>query len=134
MWSDRYYYINIYHDKGLSVECNTSQLVAFLRELPELQQKSPFEFTNTEQLPFAELLLLRAKDADNWSEARDASSVKTNMIAIVCAKDSPEKFQQLKVAFIKIASFLNWQLVDEQTDDGIEDFVLWQPEGNDRLT
>lgn len=134
MWSDRYYYINIYHDKNLSIECNTHLLVEFLKSLPELQQTSPFKFTNTGRLPFAELLLLRAKDADSWSEARDTSSQKTNMIAIVCAKDTPERFQQLKATFIKIASFLNWQMVDEENDEGIEDFVLWQPEGNDRLT
>jgi HD superfamily phosphohydrolase YqeK len=35
-----------------------------------------------------------------------------------------QNFEEIKNIFIQVANFLNWQLVDEHTDDGIEEFVL----------
>jgi len=132
MWSDRYYYINIYHDKSLRVDCKTRELVDFLRSLPELKQTSDFTFSNTDSLPYASLTLLKAYHIDSWSD-KETDIEKTNLIAVVCAKSTNEEFKLLKATLIKIAAFLNWQVVDEETDDGIEDFVLWRPQESDRL-
>jgi hypothetical protein len=127
MWSDRYYYLNIFHDTELSVHCNTGQLITFLQTLPQLKQTSDYTFTNSSNLSiFLTLSLLYARHKDSWSD-KDTDPEKTNLITIVCSKDNEQNFEEHKNIFIQIAAFLNWQLVDERTDDGIEDFVLWAP-------
>jgi hypothetical protein len=49
------------------------------------------------------------------------------MISIVCSKGDEIEFETLKAVFIRIAIFLNWKLVEEETDDGIDDNILWEP-------
>lgn len=127
MWSEQYHYINIYHDKELSVRCSTNDLSGFLRSLPELKQKSDFEFTNSDLFPFTELLLLHAKDPDAWS-SNDTNYLTTNLIAVICSRYSKEDDLKLMNLFVRIASFLKWQVVEEQTEEGVEDCILWQPE------
>lgn len=127
MWSDRYYYLNIYHDKELSVDCDTNQLVAFLQTIPQLEQTAGTKFKNSSNTSsYIDVTLLWAIHLNSWSD-KDAAKQRTNLITIVCAKDELVNFQELKNSFIKIAAFLNWQLVDEQTDEGVEDFILWKP-------
>jgi hypothetical protein len=128
MWSDKYYYLNIFHDEKLSINCNTQELIDFLKTLPELKQTGNFTFSNSSQSPtFINIILLNARELNSWSD-NDTNTQKTNLIAIVCAKGNPQNFEKLKEPLIKIASFVNWQLVDEHTDDGIEDFIIWSPE------
>ncbi|MBC8152665.1 MAG: hypothetical protein H7Z72_07120 [Bacteroidetes bacterium] len=124
MWSDKYYYLNIYHDKELRVDCDTNQLVSFLKSLSQLKQTTTTAFTNSDRLPlYIDITLLWTNHINSWSD-KDRATQRTNLIAIVCAKDKLKDFQELKDTFIKIATFLTWQLVDEQNDEGIEDFIL----------
>ena len=126
--TDKYYYLNIFHDEFLSVHRNTQELIDFLKMLPELKQTGNFTFSNSSKFPvFIDFILLNARHLNSWSD-NDTDSQKTNLIAIVCAKDKPQNFEKLKELLIKIASFLKWQLVDEHTDDGIEDFIIWAPD------
>jgi hypothetical protein len=127
MWSDRYYYLNIIHDEQLSLDHDTKKLREFIKSLPELEQMGDYNFRNTKMFPFVEIFLLKANSIDSWI-GNDTDSQKTNLISIVCAKGDKADFEKLKQTFIKIASFLNWQLIDECTDDGIENFILWKPE------
>ncbi|MDJ1496862.1 hypothetical protein QNI19_28260 [Cytophagaceae bacterium DM2B3-1] len=126
MWSDRYYYLNIYYDKQLSAEVSTSTLITFLQSIPQLMQYGEFEFRNIESFPFTIIFLVRAQSPTSWSD-RDTDINKTNLINIVCTKGKKEDFKKIMDVLIPIASFVNWQLVDELTDDEIEDFVLWSP-------
>jgi hypothetical protein len=126
MWSDKYYYWNIYQDKQLSADFDTQTLTSFLKSLPELEQVGDYFFQSPPPFPFADISLLYARSINSWS-SNDVNDKKTNLIAIVCAKDNAENFEKLKSLFIRIATFINWQLVDEQTDEGIEDYILWQP-------
>nr|WP_294937869.1 hypothetical protein [uncultured Flavobacterium sp.] len=125
MWSDGYYYLNIYYDKDLSASFETENLRNFLMSISELKQNSNYKFSNQQDFPFTEILLLNARNSDNWSE-NDVNKKKTNLLAIVCQKSDEANFQKLKNVFIKITDFLSWQLVDEKNDDGIEDFVIWK--------
>lgn len=128
MWSDRHYYLNIFHDKELSLHYNTNELIAFLKTIPELQQTGNFTFSNSSQFPIAiELILLYARHLNSWNN-NDTDQLKTNLIAIVCTKDNQENFERLKNIFIKIAAFINWQLEDEHTDDDIENFIICSPD------
>lgn len=127
MWSDRYYYLNIYKNKSLTSDSDTTKLRDFLSRIEELEQTNKFEFKNKEPFPFTQLLLLKAKSPDSWSE-KDTDPERTNLITIVCEKGEHIGFKKIQKVFIKIAMFLNWKLVDEETDDGIENYIIWEPE------
>ena len=126
MWSDRYYYLNIYKDEQLSDNCDTWDLMLFLAGIPELQRKDIYSFSNKEPFPFTDLQLLKLESLTGWTDL-DVDAKHTNLIAIVCRKGEGVDFGEMKRVFIRIASFLDWKLVDEHTDDGIENFTLWEP-------
>ncbi len=127
MWSDSYYYLNIYKDEDLSSNWDTKELKDFINGIPELRQVNNYEFKNIESFPFIQLLLLKARCMNNYSES-DTNPNKTNLITIVCQKGKHIEFNELKRVFIQIASYLKWKLVDEETDDGIENYIIWKPE------
>ena len=130
MWSDSYYYLNIYKDEKLSSEIDTDELRTFISTIPALEKNGEYKFKNTKDFPFIDLLLLKVNDVNNWNE-NDFNSKKTNMIAIVCSKGNEVNFKKIKFVLIKIASFLNWELVNEETDDGIENDTMWTNQIND---
>ena len=129
MWSDRYYYLNIYKDESLSSDVSTIQLREFIATIPQLEQRGEFEFSNTASFPFTSLWLLKAKSICSWS-SNDTDPKRTNLITIVCSKGDNVDFRVLESVFTQIASYLNWTLVDEETDDGIENYIIWAPEKN----
>jgi hypothetical protein len=132
MWSNEYYYFNIYKDKNLSADFDTKKLQFFLDTLPELKKAGDFCYKNNTTFPFTEFRLLFANSNSNYS-SNDTNPIKTNLLPIVCSKYDKDNFDKYKSLFIKIASFLNWQFVDECTDDDIEDFVIWKPEEDSKL-
>ena len=130
MWSDKYFYLNIYKDKNLSSNWDTRELRAYINGIPELRQANKYEFENIEAFPFTQLLLMNANSLDTWTDS-DNHPQKTNLITIVCGKGELVDFNKLKNVFIQIASFLQWKLVDEETDDGLEHYTIWEPNKND---
>jgi hypothetical protein len=127
MWSDRYYYLNIVYDLSLSAATGTQDLTAFLNKQPELIQVADFKFRNApEFLTFIEMQLLNAHDYNRWSD-HDVSPKTTNMIAIVCAKNEGDNYEPVKDLLTRIARFLGWELIDEYTDDDIENYIVWKP-------
>jgi hypothetical protein len=61
MWSDRFYYLNIYKDEKLSEYFDKGELRKYISSIPELVESGKFEFTNKESFPFTELLMLNAR-------------------------------------------------------------------------
>lgn len=119
MWSDRHYYLNIYKDNSLSSHCDTKILREFLDSIPELEQKSKYEFVNKNPFPITQLLLLNAQSIDNWSGS-DTNFKRTNLITIVCEKGEHVNFKELKRVFEQISSFLNWSLKTDNDGDFTE--------------
>jgi hypothetical protein len=126
MWSNKYYYLNICSDEKLSSSYDTQKIKKLLISLDKFKQTSDFIFSNNPDFPFTTITLLKAKNIDSWSD-RDVNKNDTNLISIVCTKDNDENFNCLKNVFIEIAKTLNWKLIDEQTDNGIENSILWEP-------
>jgi hypothetical protein len=116
MWSSQYRYLNIYGDAELTIEADTKQLRDFLNTLPQLKQVTDFKFRNTEVIPFAEILLLKAGSLYRWNE-NDTDDDKVNLVAIVCSEGDGDELNRLRDVFLKIASFLNWDLVEEGEGD-----------------
>jgi len=127
MWSDKYYYLNLYKNEELSFVYDTKELRDFINRIPELYSVNNYEFTNTESFPFTQLLLLNVESLNNWTKS-ETHPEKTNLITIVCGKGEQIDFNELKGVFIKIASYLKWNLVEEETDEGIENYIIWKPE------
>jgi hypothetical protein len=125
MWSDRYYYLNICSDSELSEDFNSIQLLNFLETIPEIRKVNEHKFRNLDSFPHLEILVLKARSLNSWSNY-DTNKEMTNLLAIVCSKSSTD-FERIKTILIRIASFLNWPLIDEETDDGEENKVLWTP-------
>jgi len=127
MWSDRYYYLNIVHDLKLSSGVRTQDLTSFLCKQPEIVQVSNFKFKNAPGFPtFMNIQLLRANNYNSWSD-KEVSQETTNMIAVVCTKGGLDNYELVKNLLVRIAKFLSWQLIDEETDDGVENFIVWKP-------
>ena len=127
MWSNRFFYLNIVFDLKLSTCVKTTDLNSFLITQPELIQVSDFKFRNAPDFPVTmEIQLLHASDYTSWSD-QDVSHESTNMVSIVCTKSGLDSNMLAKKLFVEIARFLNWQLIDEHTDDGIENHILWKP-------
>ena len=130
MWSDRYYYLNIVSDLKLSSGVRTQELTSFLCNQPELIQVANFKFKSAPDfLTFLDIRLLKANNYNSWSD-KDVSHEMTNMIAVVCAKGGSDNDEPVKNLLVRVARFLNWQLIDEETDDGIENYVVWKPSSN----
>ena len=51
-----------------------------------------------------------------------------SLIAAVCAKSMADEFIQIKGILIKIAEYLQWQLIEEETDYGAENYIHWEPQ------
>lgn len=85
MWSDKYYYLNIYKDENLSSTCSTKELRDFLVNIPELKQVNEYEFKNSKSFPFTQLLILKATSVDNWSNL-DINPKVSNLVTIVSQK------------------------------------------------
>ena len=130
MWSDKYYYLNIVPDLALNSGHSTKDLTAFLCKQKELVQLSDFRFQNSPDYPiFMDIQLLKANKYENWSE-KDVSHETTNMIAVVCSKGDSGGYELAKEVLIGIAAYLGWRLIDEETDDGEENHLLWKPSSN----
>lgn len=126
MWSNKYYYLNIYKNETLECEVSTQLLREFINGIPELVQKGNFAFENRYPFPFTKVLLIKANSLDSWND-KDTDEHRTNLITIVCAKGAGIDFFELKRVFVQIASFLNWTLVEEYTVNDDENFEIWEP-------
>lgn len=127
MWSPFYFYWNIYYDEQLSKPVKLTELNAFLERLPQLVKKTNYSYGNAEGFPFVDLVLLNAGSTENWSD-RNCTGNSINLIAVVGSKSEPERIPEMESLFIRVAEFTGWLLVDEHTDEGEEDVVLWQPD------
>ena len=124
MWSDRYFYFNSWFDTQLSKSFNMTELNQFLKSRPELEENGTGGFRNNPDFAFLTIDLLYTRDKDNWSNS-NTHAEKLNMIAIVCGRTH---FEELKILLMELVTFVNGDLVLEETDEGLEDFVVWNSE------
>ena len=95
MWSDRYYYFNIYADKELSKFVNTKELILFLNTILELKYEEKGSYRNVKGFPFLDMQLLNVKNVDSFS-SNDFSEKETNFVSLVCAKGCENEFMDVK--------------------------------------
>ncbi|WP_325133352.1 hypothetical protein [Hymenobacter sp.] len=127
MWSHIYGYYEIRGAADYSVSSDTEKMRAILAGFPELKQTGLISYENAINYPWISLSLVKSNKgsyavfAETWN--RDF-----NMISVVCSKSENGKVPASQIdLLIKIAGILNWELIDEETDDNDEKLILYSP-------
>lgn len=101
-------------------------LTIFLDGISEIEKEGTHQYRNKKGFPFFSLHLLFVTSYSNWSSL-DIHETKANFITIVSSKETSNDLQKCTSLSMKIAQFLNRELIEE-TDDG--DMIIWQPRNN----
>jgi hypothetical protein len=124
MISAFYSYSNICKNNQLDEFYNTTELIRFLRQFPELVQTGPHHFSNSKDFGhFISITLLYAAQQDSWSD-KDTIDKEINLIVVVSSSLNNAPFF-VKPILLKISQHLNWQLYcdDDKDEDKGEDKV-----------
>lgn len=64
----------------------------------------------------------------NYSVSSETWNAEFNMIPIVCSKSDSGKVPSYQVdLLVKIVEILNWELIDEETDESDKEVILYSP-------
>ena len=122
MWSDRYNYYNIQFDENFGQKLDKLVVVKCLLETKLFKQTNHQSFTNTDNFPWVDIVLVETYDGNYASS--DTENQFGTLVAIVCSKGQNVDQQIYIDAFKKIANQLNWKLYLEEDDDGNENIEL----------
>jgi hypothetical protein len=122
MWSDKYNYYNIQFDEKCSQRLSKSTVVDCLIETKILRQKNHQTFTNVDNFPWVDIVLVEANDGNFTVSEKENQFV--TLVAIVCLKRQDINQQIYIDAFRGIADKLKWKLYLEEDDDGNEEIEL----------
>jgi hypothetical protein len=122
MWSDRYNYYNIQFDENFSQRLSKSTVVDTLLETKLFRQINHQKFTNSDQFPWVDILLVETYNG-NFAVSEKENQFVT-LVAIVCSKGQNIDQQIYIDTFKRITNKLNWKLYLEQDDDGYENVEL----------
>ncbi len=130
MYSPFYFYFNLRYDAELSESKPVETIKSWLKEFKQIQETQSVSYENSDHFPWIKITLLNAKSDDSWAE--EDSITECNLIAIVGSKHLYHPTETLEIRYLqyvdllkKIADLLNWELIDEETEDGIEDYVIY---------
>ena len=132
MYSPFYFYFQLRYDNKLSESKLVENIKGWLKEFKELQEKKKVSYENSDSFPWIDLTLLNANFYD--SRIKDNSIGQCNLIAVVGSKNLQHPTETIESRYLQyvnllkeIADLLNWELIDEETEDGIEDYVVYNP-------
>jgi ribonuclease HIII len=130
MYSDQYFYFTLRPDLELSEKISIELVKSFLNSIEEIKEKTSVTYQNNEMYPWITLDLINAKSMNSWSSNKDIEDV--NLISIVGSKNTlTDTFENKRKYYLtlleKIADYLKWEIVEEETEDGIENFVVYKP-------
>ncbi len=130
MYSPFYFYFNLRYDAELTESKPVETIKSWLKEFNQIQEKQRVSYENSDHFPWINITLLNAKSDDSW--AKDDSITECNVIAVEVQSTSITRQRHWKQDILqyvdllkKIADLLNWELIDEETEDGIEDYVIY---------
>jgi hypothetical protein len=122
MWSDRYNYYNIQSDESYSREAAAEKIMDLLLRHGLFKQKNHQLLSNTDKIPWVEIILVKTKDGNYASSATKLPFI--NLIAIVCSKGEHIDQQIYIKTFLEVAEELDWKLYLEEDDDGNENIEI----------
>jgi hypothetical protein len=84
-------------------------------------------YENAIGYPWISLSLVKSRKG-NYSVSSETWNREFNMIPVVCSKSDNGKVPVAQVdVLIRIARILNWELIDEETDESDEKVILYSP-------
>ncbi len=122
MWSEKYNYYNIQFDEHFSQKLDKSIVVECLLETNRFKQTNHQTFTNTDEFPWVDLILVETYDGNLASSETEDQYV--TLVAIVCLKGEYINQKIYVDLFSQIAEKLHWKLYLELDDDGIENIEI----------
>ena len=115
MNSSFYRSYNICKNYQLDEFYNTTELVRFLNQMPELIQTNEHHFSNNKDFKhYLSITLLCAAQHDNWFDESPESHA-TNLIVVVSSRlNNAHLF--VRPLLLRICQFLNWELIGDDED------------------
>jgi hypothetical protein len=127
MWSHLYGYYEIRGSANYDIHDDTEDMRTILDSFPELKRVGLINYENATGYPWINLSLVKS-DKGNYHVFNETWDAEFNMIPIVCSKSDSGRVSVAQVKLlIKIASILNWELIEEETDESDDERVLYQP-------
>jgi|GEM_PF-1039722 len=122
MWSDKYNYYNIQSDLFFTKKIETKTVCDVLLKTNCFKQKNHQTFSNVENFPWVDIVLVETKDGNFAASDKEIQFV--TLIAIVCSKEQHIDQNVYVKIFSEIAESLNWKLFLETDDDGRENVEI----------
>ena len=122
MWSDRYNYYNIQSDQFFTEKVETKTICNILLKTSCFHQKNHQTFTNVDNYPWVDIVLVETKDGNFATSDKEIQFV--TLIAIVCSKGKNIDQSIYLNVFSEIADTLNWKLYLEADDDENENVEI----------
>ncbi|RYF48045.1 MAG: hypothetical protein EOO38_10960 [Cytophagaceae bacterium] len=127
MWSHLYGYYEIRGSAKYDVSADTEGMRTVLDSFSELKRIGLISYENAVGYPWISLSLVKSSNG-NYSVSPATSSSEFNLIPVVCSKSVDGRVSTSQVdLLIRIAAMLNWELVEEETDESDEEVILYHP-------
>jgi len=132
MYSPYFFCFCLRFDAGLSRHLDVDRVRAYLRGVDQMREVDPITYESTETFPGIRLMLLHAGSYESWASnpsirTCNLISVEGSKFANAEAETLPARHARYVEWLKKIADLLGWELVEEETEEGIEDLVLYKP-------
>lgn len=111
-----YKYLNIRFDSKYSMYKHTMRLIEFIKTIPELKQTDKVQFKNADDYPWGVISLIKCDKHGNFSLNKRECFAEVNLIEILFF-DTDESLKHYLEIGTRIANKMNWEIVDEDTDE-----------------
>ena len=127
MWSHLYGYYEIRGSADYSISADTEDMRTILADFPELKRVGLMSYENALGYPWISLCLAKSSKG-SYSVSPETWNTEFNTIPVVCSKSDSGKVPAAQLdLLLRIAALLNWELLEEENDEGEEDVVLYAP-------
>lgn len=127
MYSPFYFYFEIRSDAFYSKSIDGYTLKGFLAGLDELALAEDDTYVTANGAPWLSMGLHHADPGGTFASSGSCPR-EVNLISIVGSRKEAGAARHFYLdLMVKIAAFLQWELVEEEDESGDEDVVLWCP-------
>ncbi len=111
-----YKYLNIRFDSKYSIETDTKELLDFIKRIPEVKQTDKVQFENKTNFPWGVISLIKCDQRGCFSIDKGQYFEMVNLVELLFS-DNQESLTHYQKIGTEIANQLNWELIDDDTDE-----------------
>lgn len=133
MYSPHYFYFYLRYDADLSESKSLESIQRHLKKVEHIEEKGRVVYKNVHSFPWIDISLLNANSYSTWALSDTISQC--NLIAIVGSKVTDSAVETMDARYThytmllkQLADVLGWELIEEETEDGLQDYMLYRPE------